>query len=167
VQSSTNPNGKQQPGRNRKKGQGNNCKGGINNKNAKDNANNDRLNNNVGECKKEKGKVKFPCKLCKDDHLTHLFPKLEESLRLLSQPPVVLTNPFPHNHHMDSSSSHTKNVSSGNQNPPAHEGDHLCVNMVKDQIDVATRSCGYGSSHRFSRSQSLPLLPKHICRSKS
>jgi hypothetical protein len=36
------------------------------------------------------------------------------------------------------SSSNTRNVSSGNQNPPMHEGDHICVYMVKSHIDVAT-----------------------------
>jgi hypothetical protein len=102
VQSLTNPNGNQQPRGNRNKGRGNNQKGGRNNNNKpKDNANNDKLNNNDGERKKEKWKVKFPCKLFTDDHLTHLCPKLEESTRLLSQPPIVMTNPFLHNQHMD------------------------------------------------------------------
>jgi hypothetical protein len=82
--------------------EGNNCKGGKNNNKAKDNTNNDRSNNNAGEGKKEKRKVKFPCKLCKYDHLTHLCPKIEESSRLLSQSPIVLKNPFPHNQHMAS-----------------------------------------------------------------
>jgi hypothetical protein len=50
-----------------------------NNNKYKDDTNNDRSNNNVGEGMKEKQKVKFPCKLCKDDHLTHLCPKNEES----------------------------------------------------------------------------------------
>jgi hypothetical protein len=90
--------------------------------------------------------VKFPCKLCKYDHLTHLCPKIEEASRLLSQPPTVLTNPFPHNQHMASGTSNTGNASSGSQNPSTHEGGHLCVNMVKSQIDVATRSRDYGSS---------------------
>jgi hypothetical protein len=35
--------------------------------------------NNVGEGKNEKRKVKFLCKLCTDDHLTHQFPRLEEA----------------------------------------------------------------------------------------
>jgi hypothetical protein len=131
VQSSTNPNGNQQPGGNRNKGRGNNHKGGRNNNKTKDNTNNDRSNNNDGEGKKEKWKVKFPCKLCKYDHLTHLCPKLEEASRLLSQPPIVLTNLFPHNQHMALGSSNTRNASSGNQNPSTHEGDCLCVNMVK------------------------------------
>jgi hypothetical protein len=102
--------------------------------------------------------VKFPCKLCKDDHLTHLCPKLEEASRLLSQPPIVLTNLFPHNQHMASGSSNTRNASSGNQNPSTHEGDHLCVNMVKSQINVATRSHDYGSSQIVTGPESPPPL---------
>jgi hypothetical protein len=90
--------------------------------------------------------VKFSCKLCKDDHLTHLCPNIEESSRLLSQPLVVLTNPFPHNQHMDSGSSKIENASSEIQNPSTHEGDRLCVNTVKYQIDVATQYHDYGSS---------------------
>jgi hypothetical protein len=87
VQSSTGPNGNQQLGGNKKKGHNNNCKGGKNNK-TKENGNNERTNNNVGEGKKERREVKFPYKLCIDDHLTHLFPKLAEVVRLLSLPPV-------------------------------------------------------------------------------
>jgi hypothetical protein len=139
-----------------RKDDGNNRKGGRNNNKTKDSANNDRSNTNVGEGKKEKRKVKFPCKLCKDDHLTHLCPKLEEASRLLSQLPSVLTNPFPHNKHMASGSFNTKNVSSGNQNPLAHEGDRLCVNMVKSQINVATRSSDYSSSQTVLGPESPP-----------
>jgi hypothetical protein len=56
VQSSTNPNGNQQPGGNKRKGCGNNRKGGRNNNNnkPKDNVNNEKSNNNVGEGKKER-----------------------------------------------------------------------------------------------------------------
>jgi hypothetical protein len=84
TQSSAIPNVNQQPGGNRRKGRGNNHKGGKNNNKAKDENNNDRSNNNVGEGKKEKWKVKFPCKLFKYDHFTHLCPKIEEASRLLS-----------------------------------------------------------------------------------
>jgi hypothetical protein len=97
MQLSTDPNGNQQPGRNNKKGHNNNCKGGKNNNKPKDNGNNEKMKNNVGEGKRERRKVKFPCKLCTDDHFTHLCPKLAEVARLLSLLPVVLTNPFPHN----------------------------------------------------------------------
>jgi hypothetical protein len=118
VQLSNDPNGNQQPGGNKKKGHNNNRKGGKNNNKAKDNGNNEKMNNNVGEGKKERHKVKFPCKLCIDDHLTHLFPKLAESARLLSLPLAVLMNPFPHNQHMALSSSNVGNVDGGSQNPP-------------------------------------------------
>ena len=75
MKSSTNPIGNQQLGRNKKKGRGENRKGGMNNDiKPKDNANNDRLKVNVGEGKKEKKKVKFPCNICIDDHLTHFSP---------------------------------------------------------------------------------------------
>jgi hypothetical protein len=40
--------------------------------------------NNVGERKTEKRKVKFLCKFCADDHLTHLFPQLVEAQKLLA-----------------------------------------------------------------------------------
>ena len=57
----------QQPRRNRKKGKNNNRKGGNKNENAN---NSDKNGRNAGGDKQEKRKVKFPCKLCQDDHLT-------------------------------------------------------------------------------------------------
>lgn len=104
IQSSTNLNGNQQTRGNIKKGWGSNHKDGKNNDKAKDNTNNDRSNNNAGEGKKQMWKVKFPCKICDDDYLTHLCPRIEEDSSLLSQLLVVLTNLFPHNKHMASGS---------------------------------------------------------------
>jgi hypothetical protein len=75
VQLSKNPTDDQHLDGNKRKGQ-NNRKGGKNNNKPKDKDNNGKHNDNVGEGKKEKRKVKFPCKLCTDDHLTHLCPKL-------------------------------------------------------------------------------------------
>jgi hypothetical protein len=118
VQMSTNPNGNQQPGGNKNIGRGNNHKARKNNNKPKDNGNNEKSNNNVGEGKKERQKVKFPCKLCTNNHLTHLCPKIVEATRLLSLLPAVLTNLFPHNHQMASSSSNAENEASGSQNPP-------------------------------------------------
>jgi hypothetical protein len=121
------------------KGRGNNCKGGNNNnKKAKDGNSNDKLNNNVVEGKKEKRKVKFPYKICKYDHLTHLCPKIEEASRLIMQPPAVLTNPFPHNQNMALGTSNTINASIWSQKPSTHDGGHSFINMVESQIDVAT-----------------------------
>jgi hypothetical protein len=90
--------------------------------------------------------VKFPCKICTDDHLTHFFPELAEALRLLYLPPSVLTNPFPHNQHMASSSSNAENVAGGSQNPSLQDGNCLCINMVDEKINVATQSRDYISS---------------------
>ena len=72
--------GNQQPRRNKKKGK-NNHKGGNKNENANSNHKNAW---NVGGDKQPKRKVKFPCKLCKDDHLTHLCPRIEEASRFIA-----------------------------------------------------------------------------------
>jgi hypothetical protein len=108
--------------------------------------------------------MKFPFKLCKDDHLTHLFPKIEEASRILSKSSIVLTNSFPHYQHMALGPPNTKNASRGSQNSLTHEGGHLCVNMVKSQIDVATRSCDYIYLETVVGLESPPPLeiPLHI-----
>ena len=72
--------GYQQPGRNKKKGK-NNCKGGNRNENANSN---DKNAQNAGGDKKPKHKVKFPYKLCKDDHLTDLCPRMEDTSRFIA-----------------------------------------------------------------------------------
>jgi hypothetical protein len=65
---------------------------------------------------------------------------------------------------MASSSSNSINESSGNQNPLAHEGDRLCVNMVKYHIYVATQSRDYGSTQTIPslESPSPPETPLQI-----
>jgi hypothetical protein len=82
--------------------QRNNHNGGKNGNKSKDN--NEKTGNSAGEGQREKRKVKCPCNLCTDDHLTHLCPKLAEAARILAQSPAVLTNPFPHQHLASSSS---------------------------------------------------------------
>jgi len=75
--------------------------------------------NNVGKNKNEKRKVKFPCKICTNNHLTHQFPWLEEAQKLFTQQhPVVLTNPFPQEKNMAQYSS-SMNAPGGNQGAPA------------------------------------------------
>jgi hypothetical protein len=138
----------------------NNHKGGNNNNKLKDNGNNEKTNNNVGKGKKERRKVKFPCKLCIYDHLTHLFHKLVEAARLLSLPPAVLTNSFPHNQHMVWSSSNAGNVACGSQNPLTQYNDRLCINMVNSQVKVTTRSHDYSSSKNVPSLESPPPPPE-------
>jgi hypothetical protein len=38
-------------------------------------------------------------------------------------------------------------VSSGSQNPLTHDGGHLCINVVKFEVNISTRAHDYGSSH--------------------
>jgi hypothetical protein len=89
--------------------------------------------------------VKFPCNLCIDNHLTHLCPKLSEVAWCLSLSPAMMTNTFPHNQHMASSSLNARNVGSGSQKPSTQYGDHLCINMVKYEVNVATQYHDYSS----------------------
>jgi hypothetical protein len=74
--------GTQQPGGKNKKGKDKKG-GGNNNKNPK-------FDVNVGGAKKEKRKVKFPCNICSEDHLTHQCPKLEEAQCLLVQQQICV-----------------------------------------------------------------------------
>ena len=87
-------------------------------------------NDNVGGDKKPKWKVKFPCKLCEQNHLTQLCPRMDEALKLIAQSPVVLTNLIPHNQNMASSASTIENGSSGSQNPSSRDVGHACINML-------------------------------------
>jgi hypothetical protein len=104
--------------------------------------------------------VKFPCKLCTDDHLTHFCPKLVEVARLLNLPPAVMTNPFPHNQYLASSSSSAVNAPGGSQNPPSQDGDRVCINMVDAKIDIATRSQDYSSSKYSTSLEASPPPPE-------
>ena len=100
---------------------------------------------NVGRDKKPKEKVKFPCKLCGGDHLTYLFPHIEYALNFISQSPVVLTNPLPHNQSMASRKMNTRSNSGGNPNPLSEKGGHGCINMMS-AANVVARAKYYGPS---------------------
>jgi hypothetical protein len=65
-------------------------------------------------------------------------------------------NPFPNNQHMASSSSNAENVVSGSQNPPTQDSDHLCINMVKYEVNVATQSRDYSSPKTILGIESPP-----------
>jgi hypothetical protein len=69
-----------------------------------------------------------------------------KAARLLNIPPTMLTNHFPHNQHLASSSSNAENAPGGSQNPPPQDGDQVSINMVDAKIDIATHSQDYGSS---------------------
>ena len=96
--------------------------------------------------------------LCKEDHLTYLFPCINEASIFLAQGPAVLTNPLPHNQNMNS---RTHDHSGGDQDPS--EGSvRGCINMVH-AAKVVTRVKDYGSSQPISGKESNPPgSPLHI-----
>ena len=102
-------------------------------------------NNNAGGDKKSKRKVKFPCKLCGDDHLTHLCSDMEDASKFIAQGPAVFTNPLPNNQNMNSRTVDPGCASSGTPNAPDVASVHGCINMVKD-TSVVMRVKDYGSS---------------------
>ena len=132
--------GNQQPGRNKKKGK-NNRKGGNRNENSNYNDKNAR---NAGGDKHPKCMVQFPCKLCKEDHLTHLCPWIDEASRFIAQGLAMLTNPLPHNKKMNS---RTHDQFVGDQDPSKDCSCHGCINMVH-AAKVVSHVKDYGSSHR-------------------
>ena len=79
------------------------------------NQNKPKPTNNVDGGEKEKKKVKFPCKLCQEYHLTHQCPLMDQDQKLLkTQQPSVLKDPFPQGHNSTSAS----NVARGTPNAP-------------------------------------------------
>ena len=110
----------------------------------------------LGGDKQAKCKVKFPCKLCKDDHLTYLCPCIDEASRFLAQGPAILTNPLPQN-----MNSRTHDQSSGDQDLPEGSG-HGCINMVR-VVKVKTHAKDYGSSQPIpGKEPNPPMTPLHI-----
>ena len=83
--------------------------------------------------------MKFPCKLCKDDHLTHLCPRMEDASRFIAQGPAVLTNPLPNNQNKNSRTIDPSCASGGNQNPSEAASGHGCINMISS-TKVITRT---------------------------
>jgi hypothetical protein len=145
VQSMT-PKGPQQP-RGKKKGKGKKGGGGNDKKDG----------NNVEGEKNKKKKVNFPCNLCKGDHLTHLFPKLEESQCLLmQQQPVILTNPFPQGQNLMQGTSSTPNIDGGNQGTPTPESGTSNVYMLKLDLNLQTRAHDYGNPESAKKDKELP-----------
>ena len=120
--------GNQQPGGKMKKG-----------KKGEGNQNKQNPTNNADGGKKDKKKVKFPCKLCQGDHLTYQFPLKEQAQKLLmNQQPVVLKDPFPQGQNAASAS----NVAGGTPSAPT---DQNYINMGWSSTFLQTRNNNYES----------------------
>ena len=102
---------------------------------------------------KKKRKVKFPCKLCNDFHLTHFCPKLDEAKRLLdqkntTQQTVVLRNPFPHlNQQMVLNDGYQHPLQGGNHIAPAQGASpsHIdpTIYMMEAGVSIQTHAKKY------------------------
>jgi hypothetical protein len=57
---------------------------------------------------------------------------------------------------MASSSLNVGNVASGSQNPSTEDDDHLCINMVKSEVNIATWSRNYSSPQIVPSLESPP-----------
>ena len=80
--------------------------------------------------------MKFPCKLCQEDHLTHQFPLIDQAQKLLkNQQPTLLKDPFPEGQNATSVS----NIARGISNAP----DQNYINMVQSQTLLHTRNKNY------------------------
>ena len=90
--------------------------------------------------KKEKKKVKFPGKLCQEDHLTYQCPLMKQAQKLLKQQPVVLKDPFLQV--QNATLSDSKNVEGTHNTSPA---DQSYINMVRSQTLLQTRAKNYES----------------------
>ena len=109
--------------------------------------------------------MKFPCKLCAGDHLTHLFPKIQDAQCLLAQQgssssQAVLTNPFPQGQQLFVGANQNPGASSGG----TQEGEIPSnIFMMSAHADIATRSRDYGGEES-SKAKDIPdaTEPLHI-----
>jgi hypothetical protein len=115
---------------------------------------------------KKKRKVKFPCNICMENHLTHQFPWLEEAQNLLAQErSLVLTNPFSQEKKLAQDSSST-NTPGGNKGSPTLNVKKRATNiyMMKSKANLQTKAHNYGMPESFEKGKeaSNPLSPLQI-----
>jgi hypothetical protein len=112
----------------------------------------------------EKWKARYPCNLCAEDHLTHLFPLLVEAQKFVTQQQqVVLTNPFQHGKKLTQASTSAKG---GNQEtcPPPNNPSSMNIYMVRGHAFITTRVHDYSkpSASEKGKEADLPSLPLQI-----
>jgi hypothetical protein len=106
--------------------------------------------------------VKFPCKICDEDHLTHQFPQMEEAQCLIKlnqqQQPIVLKNPFPQGKNLQGGSSNF-NPQGGTSSVPPSDGYQGVVNMLSHlklkDVDLLTRSWNYDNLESTRRVRNI------------
>jgi hypothetical protein len=108
--------------------------------------------------------VRYPCKLCMEDNLTHLCPRLVEAQSFVTQQqPAVLTNPFQHGQKITQASTSTEGGIQG-PSPSLNNPTSANVYMVKGDDFISTRAHDYSkpSTSEKGKEAELPSLPLHI-----
>jgi hypothetical protein len=120
--------------------------------------------NNAGEGTTEKRKVRYPCNLCVEDHLTRLCPRLAEAQKFVTpQQKAVLTNPFQHGKNL---TQEPKSAEGGSQEtyPPPNNSSSANVYMVRGDALITTRAHDYSkpSASEKGKEAEIPSLPLQI-----
>jgi hypothetical protein len=116
---------------------------------------------NVGGGNTEKWKVRYPCNLCMEDHLTHLCPWLVEAQEFVAQQQRdVLTNPSQHGQTLTQASASTEGGSQG-PSPSSKNPTSVNVYIVKGDAFISTRAHDYSkpSTSEKGKEAKLPSLP--------
>jgi hypothetical protein len=116
---------------------------------------------NDGGDNTEKQKVRYPCNLCVEDHLTHLCSRLAEAQNfVMQQQQAVLINPLQHGKNLTQASVSMKG---GNQEtfPPSNNPASVNVYMVRGDAFMLTRAHDYSKPSTFEKGKEvdLPSLP--------
>jgi hypothetical protein len=99
----------------------------------------------------EKRKARYPCKLCVEDHPTHLCPRLVEAQKFVTQQQqAMLTNPFQHGQNLTQAYTSAKG---GSQEtcPPPNNSSSVNVYMVRDDSLIMIRAHDYSKTSAFEK----------------
>jgi hypothetical protein len=119
---------------------------------------------NASEATMEKWKARYSCNLCVEDHPTHLYPRLAEAQKFVTQQQqAVLTNPFQHGQNLTQAST---SAEGGNQEtcPPPNNSSSANVYMVRGDGLIMTRAHDYSKPSASEKGEEveLPSLPLQI-----
>ena len=136
-----------------------------------DNQNNPNQKNAAKNDKGKEKPMKFPCKICAEDHLTYKFPRLQEctdfiAKKVSGRTPAVLHNPFPnqqqqHQHMVDNPPQPHQRGNGGSH--PSGEGPSAIYGF--ENVDLQTQAKLYGNptiDAQEPSTSSNPLPPKDL-----
>jgi hypothetical protein len=119
---------------------------------------------NASEGATEKRKVRYPCKLCAEDHPTHLCPRLAEAQKFVTQQQqAMLSNPFQHGKNLTQASTSAKGGSQESC-PPPNSSSAANVYMVRGDVLIMTRAHNYSkpSASEKGKEAEIPSFPLQI-----